>query len=125
MAKNILVVDDSPTIQKLVGFSLKKEGYNVILACDGMDALEKLPREDTDLVITDLNMPNMDGFELIAFLRSNKTYRKIPIIMLTSESEESDRRRGLDVGADSYLVKPFDPSAILAEAKKYLRSEKD
>ena len=123
MAQTILVVDDSPTVVKFVSFSLKNSGYKVVTACDGMDAIEKISNmsEDVDLVITDLNMPNLDGYRLIQTLRQNEKHQKTPIIILTSETEEEDRRQGMEVGADSYLVKPFKSSLLLSEVARYLK----
>jgi len=123
MAQTILVVDDSPTVVKFVSFSLKNGGYQVVTACDGMDAIEKISNmsEDVDLVITDLNMPNLDGYRLIQTLRQNEKHQKTPIIILTSETEEEDRRQGMEVGADSYLVKPFKSSLLLSEVARYLK----
>jgi len=123
MAQTILVVDDSPTVVKFVSFSLKNGGYNVVTACDGMDAVEKISNmsEDVDLVITDLNMPNLDGYRLIQTLRQNEKHQKTPIIILTSETEEEDRRQGMEVGADSYLVKPFKSSLLLSEVARHLK----
>ena len=123
MAQTILVVDDSPTVVKFVSFSLKNGGYNVVTACDGMDAVEKISNmsEDVDLVITDLNMPNLDGYRLIQTLRQNEKHQKTPIIILTSKTEEEDRRQGMEVGADSYLVKPFKSSLLLSEVARYLK----
>lgn len=123
MAQTILVVDDSPTVVKFVSFSLKNGGYKVVTACDGMDAIEKISNmsEDVDLVITDLNMPNLDGYRLIQTLRQNEKHQKTPIIILTSKTEEEDRRQGMEVGADSYLVKPFKSSLLLSEVARYLK----
>lgn len=122
MSQTILVVDDSPTVVKFVSFSLKKGGYGVVTACDGMDALEKISNltEQVDLVITDLNMPNLDGYALISTLRQNEAHRETPIIILTSEEEEADRQKGMEVGANSYLVKPFQPAVLLTEVTKLL-----
>ncbi|MDX9858144.1 MAG: response regulator [candidate division Zixibacteria bacterium] len=123
MSQTILVVDDSPTVVKFVSFSLKSGGYNVVTACDGMDAIEKLSNlaESVDLVITDLNMPNLDGYGLIETLRSNDQHRETPIIILSSEEGEADRQRGIEVGATSYLVKPFKSQLLLSEVSKYLK----
>ncbi|MFQ5452634.1 MAG: response regulator [Candidatus Zixiibacteriota bacterium] len=123
MAQTILVVDDSPTVVKFVSFSLKNKGFNVITACDGMDAIEKISNmsDNVDLVITDLNMPNLDGYGLIDTLRSNDKYNETPIIILTSEEEEEDKQKGETVGASSYLVKPFKSSLLLNEVLKYLK----
>lgn len=123
MSQTILVVDDSPTVVKFVSFSLKSGGYNVVTACDGMDAIEKISNlsEDVDLVITDLNMPNLDGYGLIETLRKNDQHRDTPIIILSSEEGEDDRQRGIQVGATSYLVKPFKSQLLLSEVSKYLK----
>ena len=122
MKKIILVVDDSPTVVKFVSFSLKNKGFKVVTACDGMDAVEKISNmsEKVDLVITDLNMPNLDGYGLIDTLRHNEQFENTPIIILTSEEEDQDKERGLQVGASSYLVKPFKPALLLNEVEKYL-----
>ncbi|MCK4574502.1 MAG: response regulator [candidate division Zixibacteria bacterium] len=122
MAQTILVVDDSPTVVKFVSFSLKNSGFNVISACDGMDAIEKISNmsQKVDLVITDLNMPNLDGYGLIDTLRHNEQHRETPIIILTSEEGSEDKVKGMNVGASSYLVKPFKSSLLLNEVSKYL-----
>lgn len=122
MSQTILVVDDSPTVVKFVSFSLKSSGYNVVGACDGMDALEKVSNtdQDIDLVITDLNMPNVDGYEFIATLRENNKFENTPIIILSSEKEETDKQKGREAGATSYLVKPFKSSVLLTEVSKLL-----
>lgn len=122
MALKIMVVDDSPTVVKFVSFSLKKSGYDVITACDGMDAIEKMSNlsDEVSLVITDLNMPNLDGYGLIEVLRQNQKHADTPIIILSSEDGDDDRERGMEVGADSYLVKPFKASVLITEVSKYL-----
>ncbi len=126
MSRTILVVDDSPTVVKFVSFSLRNSGFNVVTACDGMDAIEKMShlQEDVSLVITDLNMPNLDGYSLIGTLRQNERYRSTPIIILSSEDGADDRKRGIDVGASSYLVKPFKSSLLLTEVGKFLGDNK-
>jgi len=123
MSQTILVVDDSPTIVKFVAFSLRSSGFEVVTASDGMDAIEKMSSlsEDVNLVITDLNMPNLDGYGLIGTLRKNEKYRQTPIIILSSEDGEEDRKRGITVGANSYLVKPFKSALLLDEVGKYLK----
>jgi len=127
MAQKILVVDDSPTVVKFVSFSLKNSGFDVITARDGMEAVEKLSTisDDIDLIITDLNMPNLDGYGLIDTLRQNDKHKQTPIIVLTSEEGEEDRRKGVDVGASSYLVKPFRSAILLEEVSKYLEIEEE
>lgn len=125
MSQTILVVDDSPTVIKFLAFSLKSKGYQVVSACDGMDALEKMSNlsQNVDLIITDLNMPNLDGYGLIEAVRQNQQHRETPIIILSSEQDEQDRRKGLAVGASSYLVKPFKSNLLLTEVSKYLENE--
>lgn len=120
MSQTILIVDDSPTVVKFLAFSLKSKGFQVVSACDGMDALEKLSSLSTavDLIITDLNMPNLDGYGLIEAVRQN--HQDTPIIILSSEEADEDQRRGLEAGANSYLVKPFRPATLLSEVAKHL-----
>lgn len=125
MSQTILVVDDSPTIVKFVAFSLRSSGFEVVTASDGMDAIEKMSNlsEDVSLVITDLNMPNLDGYGLIGTLRKNEKYRETPIIILSSEDGDEDRKRGITVGANSYLVKPFKSALLLDEVGRYLKKK--
>jgi len=118
--QTILVVDDSSTVRKFVSVSLSMQGFRVVTAEDGMDALEKLPKEPIDLIITDLNMPNMDGMELIRTLRSNSTYHELPIIILTSLKEGSLRDESQALGIHSYLNKPFSLEKVQYEVSKYL-----
>jgi len=120
--KRIIVVDDSMTVVKFVSFALKNKGYEVITACDGMDAMEKISGVDGEIsmVITDLNMPNVDGYTLIGTLRNDVAHRETPIIILSSEEGSEDKERGIEVGATSYLVKPFRPDTLLAEVAKYI-----
>jgi two-component system, chemotaxis family, chemotaxis protein CheY len=120
MKKVILLADDSPSIRKFVAFSLAVKGYEIIAVSDGMEALEKLPNEQINLVITDLNMPNIDGFELIKTIRSNEELKEMPIIILSSMAGSEEIERGIKCGANSYLIKPFDPKRILYEVSKYL-----
>ena len=120
MKKVILLADDSPSIRKFVAFSLAMKGYEIISVSDGMEALEKLPTEPINLVITDLNMPNVDGFELIKAIRANEELKEIPIIILSSMSGNDEIEKGMTCGANSYLIKPFDPKRILYEVSKYL-----
>jgi two-component system, chemotaxis family, chemotaxis protein CheY len=125
MGQEILVVDDSATVRKFVSVSLSMQGFTVVSACDGMDALEKLPSGKFNLVITDLNMPNMDGFGLIRALRENQEYREIPIIILTSLADEANKELGSKLGVQSYLIKPFSLEKIQYEVSKYLNWSTD
>ena len=122
MPRTILIVDDSPTVVKFVSFSLKSKGFQIVSACDGMDAIEKMSgiHDEIDLVITDLNMPNLDGYGFIDTLRQNQKYKDIPIIILTSEDDDKDMEKGIEVGANSYLVKPFKSNVLIEEVSKYL-----
>ena len=120
MNSTILVVDDSPTVRKFVSLSLSMQGFKVVTACDGMDAMEKLPSEKIDLIITDLNMPNMDGYEFIRTLRESSEYRELPVIILSSLSDQTSKSLGLEAGAHSYLVKPFSIEKVQYEVAKYL-----
>jgi two-component system, chemotaxis family, chemotaxis protein CheY len=125
MENTILVVDDSPTVRKFVSLSLEMQGFKVVSACDGMDALEKLPTAHVDLVITDLNMPNMDGYEFIRTLRENEQYARLPVIILSSLSDQKSMDLGLKAGAHSYLVKPFSIEKVQYEVAKYLSWAED
>jgi two-component system chemotaxis response regulator CheY len=120
MSKIVLVVDDSATVRKFVSVSLEMQGFSVTSACDGMDALEKLPTRKFDLLITDLNMPNMDGFELIKALRESAEYKELPVIILTSLSDEANKEHGAKLGVASYVVKPFSLEKIQYEVSKYV-----
>jgi two-component system, chemotaxis family, chemotaxis protein CheY len=106
----------------MVAFTLKKEGYDVLEAVDGTDALKKLSNGDlVNMVITDLNMPNMDGIELIKNVRSNAKYKFMPIIMLTTESQEEKKQAGKAAGATGWIVKPFKPEQLVGVIKKVLK----
>ncbi len=120
MSKTIMTVDDSASVRQMVGFTLKNEGYNVVEASDGKDALAKL-KGKIDMIVTDLNMPNMDGIELIRNVRANPSYKFIPIVMLTTESQASKKQEGKSAGATGWIVKPFKPDQLLSVVKKVLR----
>jgi len=119
MAKTILTVDDSASVRQMVKFTLSAAGYNVVEAADGKDALTKLTKT-VNLVITDLNMPNLDGIGLIRSLRANPAYKGIPIIMLTTESQDTRKLEGKAAGATGWIVKPFATQQLLAVVKKVL-----
>ncbi len=121
----ILVVDDSSTVRKLIINILSKENYETVEAVDGVDALEKLSQNDVDLVIADLNMPRMNGLELIKTIRQDPLYADIPIVMLTTEGSAEDKKRGFEAGANVYLVKPAPPSMILYKIGSLLRGEEE
>lgn len=120
MSKTILVAEDSSSVRKFITLALKLRGYNVIATQDGMEALEALPKERIDLLLTDLNMPNMDGLNLIKAIRDIPEYENLPIIILSSLSTEEDVNAGLAAGANSYLIKPFNTKRVQYEVSKYL-----
>src|ERR1035437_2719735 len=108
MAKSILAVDDSGSLRQMVLFSLRAAGYQVTEAVDGVDGLDKAKTQVFDLVLTDQNMPRMDGLTLIRALRAISSYQKVPILMLTTESSDEMKSKGRAAGANGWLVKPFD-----------------
>jgi two-component system chemotaxis response regulator CheY len=118
MAKKILAVDDSKTMREMVSFTLKGAGYEVVEAEDGKDALGVLEKGKVDAVITDLNMPNMNGFELIRALRGNPIYKFAPILMLTTEGDATKKEEGKAAGATGWIVKPFNPEKLIEVVKK-------
>ncbi len=118
--KNVLLVDDCRTTRKLLTYLLKGEMLNIIEAENGIDALEKLAKNDVDLVLTDMNMPQMDGIELIKSMKEDDAYRDLPVIMLTTEAADEERDRGMQAGASSYLTKPIGKEKLLEEIRKYL-----
>ncbi|PLX94421.1 MAG: two-component system response regulator [Desulfuromonas sp.] len=114
MAKKIMAVDDSATIRQVLSFTLQGAGFEVTEAEDGQDALEKLVSDPPDMLITDLNMPRMDGIQLIKEVRQSSWGKFIPILMLTTESQEAKKQEGKAAGASAWLVKPFKPEQLLA-----------
>lgn len=120
MAKNVLVVDDSSSVRQVVGIALKSAGYDVIEACDGKDALGKLNGQKVHLIISDVNMPNMDGITFVKEVKKLANYKFTPIIMLTTESQESKKAEGQAAGAKAWVVKPFQPAQMLAAVSKLI-----
>lgn len=120
MPRRILTVDDSNSIRQMVGFTLKQAGYEVIEAQDGHEGLASAQSSTADLIITDLNMPNMNGIEMIAAIRQLPQYKFIPILMLTTESDESKKQAGRAAGATGWIVKPFNPEQLLKVIQKVL-----
>ena len=118
MAKTILVVDDSASVRQVVGIALKGAGYDVVDAIDGKDALSKLDGRKIHLIISDVNMPNMDGITLVKEVKQLPNYKFTPIIMLTTESQESKKQQGQMAGAKAWVVKPFQPEQMLAAVSK-------
>jgi two-component system chemotaxis response regulator CheY len=118
---NILVVEDSPTMRQLISFAMKRiHGAHVIEATDGVDALKKLSSDKVDLILCDINMPVMDGLKLVSLVRSNPTFKDIPIIMVTTEGAEEDRKRALAIGANAYLPKPIQTQELIKLVNTYL-----
>ena len=120
MLKTIMTVDDSASVRQMVSMTLKNAGYAVIEASDGKDALAKLGGP-VDMILTDLNMPNMDGISLIKSVRALAQYRFIPIVMLTTESQADRKAEGKSAGATGWIVKPFKPDQLLAVVQKVLK----
>jgi two-component system chemotaxis response regulator CheY len=116
----ILAVDDSASMRQMVAFTLKSAGFNVIEASDGQQALEKAKQNPVDLVLSDVNMPVMDGIELVKNLRMLPEYKFTPILMLTTESAGDKKMEGKSAGATGWLVKPFNPEQLLATIRKVL-----
>ena len=121
MSNVIMTADDSASIRQMVSFTLKDAGYEIIEAVDGKDALSKLDGRTVHMLITDLNMPNMDGIELIRHVRARSEFKFIPIIMLTTESQAGKKQEGKAAGATGWIVKPFKPGQLIAVVKKVLR----
>lgn len=118
MKKTVLTVDDSRTMREMVAFTLKGAGYNVVEAQDGQHALNVLATNKVDTVITDLNMPVMDGLTLIRKLRATPNYRTVPILMLTTESDDTKKQEGRAAGATGWIVKPFSPDKLIQVVQK-------
>ncbi len=120
MAKTILAVDDSASIRQMVSFTLKSAGYEVIEAVDGQDGLDKAKSRPVNLILTDQNMPRMDGLSLIKSLRALPQYATTPILMLTTESSDAMKMQGRAAGATGWLVKPFDPQKLIEVVRKVI-----
>lgn len=120
MAKTILAVDDSASIRQMVSFTLKSAGYDVVEAVDGQDGLDKAKSRSINLVLTDQNMPRMDGLTLIKSLRALPQYATTPILMLTTESSDAMKTQGRAAGATGWLVKPFDPQKLIEVVRKVI-----
>ena len=119
--QSILAVDDSASMRQMVSFTLKSAGYNVVEAVDGQDAWEKAGSRDFDLVLTDQNMPRMDGISLTKKLREHPRFKTTPILILTTESSDQMKQAGRAAGATGWLVKPFDPGRLIEVIQKVIR----
>lgn len=118
MSKTIMIVDDSASVRRVVGIALKGAGYTVIEGADGRDALAKLTGQKVHLIISDVNMPNMDGISFLKAVKQLPSYRFTPVIMLTTESEESKKREGQAAGAKAWVVKPFQPEQLIGAVQR-------
>jgi two-component system chemotaxis response regulator CheY len=120
VSKTILIVDDSSSLRQVVSIALKGAGYCVLEACDGLDALTKLNGQKIHLIISDVNMPNMDGLTFVAEAKKLPAYKFTPIIMLTTEAGEAKKQAGQAAGAKAWVVKPFQPAQMLAAVSKLI-----
>lgn len=119
----ILIIEDSPTMRQLISFALKRlPGVHIVEATDGVDGLKKLSSEKFDLILTDINMPIMDGLKLVSLVRSDANYRSVPIVVITTEGAQEDRERALALGANDYITKPIQANRILELAKSLLKT---
>ena len=121
MAKNVLVVEDSSTMRSLIVSTVEViEDVDVTETSSGFEALKILPHKNFDLILTDINMPDINGLELVKFVKTNSEYKKIPLFIISTEGSDRDRERGLDLGADEYVIKPFKPEQLQKLIVKYL-----
>jgi two-component system alkaline phosphatase synthesis response regulator PhoP len=124
MDKKILVIEDDPATLRLIDYSLRHEGYQVLTASNGLEGLRKAHDAEPDLIILDVMLPGMDGFEICHSLRSEPDTAQLPILMLSAKAQEIDKDTGLKVGADDYLAKPADPSEIVSRVESLLATKK-
>ncbi len=120
MAKTILIVDDSSSVRQVVGITLRGAGYEVVEGCDGKDGLSKLDGRKIHLIVSDVNMPNMDGISFVKQVKTLASYRFTPVIMLTTESADEKKREGQAAGAKAWVVKPFKPEVLLNAVQKLI-----
>jgi len=113
MAKTIMIVDDSASLRQVVGISLRGAGYDVLEGCDGVDALRKLTGQKVHLIISDVNMPNMDGITFVTQLKQQAKFKFTPVVMLTTENQDAKIQQARAAGAKAWLTKPFDPAQLL------------
>jgi two-component system, chemotaxis family, chemotaxis protein CheY len=113
MSKTVMIVDDSGSFRTVVKLALQKAGYAVVEACDGVDALSKVGAQKVNLIVCDVNMPNMDGITFVKQIKSSHTHKFLPVIMLTTESQESKKAEGRAAGARAWITKPFQPSQLV------------
>lgn len=119
---NILIVEDSATIRSMIISTLESFGeFKFTEAPNGFEALKELPRDKFDLIITDINMPDINGLELVSFIKKSELYKNIPLFIISTEGSEADVKKGMDLGVDEYIVKPFDPDKLQSNVLKYLK----
>lgn len=121
MTKTALIVDDSTSMRQMVSFTMKEAGFNVLEGANGQEALKRVEGQRVDVVVTDLNMPIMDGITLIRQLRAIPLYKFTPILMLTTESQDSKKQEGKTAGATGWIIKPFNPQQLLGVIAKVVR----
>jgi len=123
LPSKILVVEDSPTTRAMIISAIEEVagGLEIFESKNGFEALKLLPHHSFDLIITDINMPDINGLELVSFVKRNQAYKHIPLIIITTEGSERDREKGISLGANEYLVKPFNPEMLQNVVKKYIK----
>jgi DNA-binding response OmpR family regulator len=124
MAQRILIVDDDPNILKLLRLNLEMEGFDVVEAADGKEALDAVAEHSPDLLLCDVMMPNLNGLEVVARLRKDPANAELPIVMLSAKAQEMDVQHGKRVGADEYVTKPFDPDDLIAVVQRLLEHKR-
>jgi len=124
MAKKIVLAEDEPQIARLIEFKLKKEGYQVTWKENGEEALKAIKADKPDLILLDVMMPVMDGYQVLRRLKEDESLRNIPVIMLTARAQERDVVKGIDMGAEDYITKPCHPAELLARVKRILGMKK-
>jgi len=124
VSKKILIAEDSSTMRSLIVSTIAALGdFEIVEAANGFEALRVLPREKVDLVITDINMPDINGLELVSFVKNNPNYKQTPLLIISTEGSERDREKGLSLGADAYLTKPFSPQELQSLIIRFLGQE--
>lgn len=119
--KRILIVEDERDLVEILTFRLQSAGYDVIAAYDGQEGLDRARTEKPSLIILDLMLPKIDGYKVCGMLKFDARFKKIPIILFTARAQEADKKMGMEVGADAYITKPFEPTALLANIKELLK----
>ncbi|MDD5691834.1 MAG: response regulator [Candidatus Omnitrophica bacterium] len=121
--KKILVIDDESDLVEMLSIRLEANNYRVIAASDGQEGLDKARAESPDLIILDLMLPKLDGYQVCRMLKSDEKYKQIPIVIFTARAQESDVKAGMDAGADAYITKPFDPAILLGKVSQLLEEK--